>query len=366
MTTACLRERMRHRIHMRGASFMFDRNRLLILTVVCLTGSFLAHAAEPWPFIGRLAAAGLRPETPGAVKPIKVFILAGQSNMEGQAVADLDGKHYNEGKGTLKALLKNPAKAPLVKHLVDDKGVWTVRNDVWVHYQREKGALLAGPLSIGFAVYGGKHHFGPELQFGHVVGDQITEQVLLIKTAWGGKSLYKDFRPPSAGGETGPYYKKMISQVRDALSHLKTDFPSYAGQGYEIAGFVWYHGWNDGVDPRHAIPEYEKNLIHLIKDVRKEFKSPQLPVVIGELTGPWVDAPKEWATLRKAQAAAAAHVEFRGTVVFVPTRDFVRPAKESPNPTHGHHEFGNAETYFLVGDALGKGMVKLLNATRER
>ncbi len=38
----------------------------------------------------------------------------------------------------------------------------------------------------------------------------------------------------------------------------------------------------------------------------------------------------------------------------------MRPAKESPNTGHGHHEFGNAETYFLVGDALGKGMVKLL------
>ena len=110
------------------------------------------------------------------------------------------------------------------------------------------------------------------------------------------------------------------------------------------------------------MPEYEQNLVNLIKDVRKEFKAPNLPVVIGELTGPWVDAPGEWATLRKAQAAAAARPEFKGNVLFVPTRDFVRPAKESPNPSHGHHEFGNAETYFLVGDALGKGMVKLLAA----
>src|SRR5213076_1442278 len=51
---------------------------------------------------------------------------------------------------------------------------------------------------------------------------------------------------------------------------------------------------------------------------------------------------------------------FAGNVLFVPTHDFVRKPKESPNPTHGHHEFGNAETYFLAGDALGKGMVKLL------
>jgi hypothetical protein len=73
-----------------------------------------------------------------------------------------------------------------------------------------------------------------------------------------------------------------------------------------------------------------------------------------------VDAPGAWGTLRKAQAAAAARPEFKGNVLFVETHDFVRPANESPNPGHGHHEFGNAETYFLVGDALGKGMVKLL------
>ena len=300
------------------------------------------------------------------MKPVKVFILAGQSNMEGQAVVDLDGKDYNQGKGTLKAVLNDPAKAPLFEHLRTKSGKWTIREDVWARYKREKQPLLAGPLSVGFAVYGGTHHFGPELQFGHVVGNRFKEQVLLIKTAWGGKSLYKDFRPPSSGGTVGPYYTKMIADVREALASLKTDFPSYAEQGHDLAGFVWYQGWNDGVDPKKAIPEYEQNLVNLIKDVRKEFHAPKLPVVIGELTGPWVKAPGEWATLRKAQAAAANRPEFRGNVLFVPTHDFVRPAKESPNPTHGHHEFGNAETYFLVGDALGKGMLKLQreNATK--
>jgi Carbohydrate esterase, sialic acid-specific acetylesterase len=293
-------------------------------------------------------------------KPVKVFILAGQSNMEGQAVVDLDGKDYNDGKGTLKALFNDPVKAKLFKHLKTEKGEWAVRDDVWVRYQREKQPLLAGPLAMGFSVYGDKHHFGPELQFGHVLGDHFENQVLLIKTAWGGKSLFKDFRPPSSGGEVGPYYTKMLEEVRTALANLKTDFPGYNDRGFELVGFVWYQGWNDGVDPKNAVPEYEQNLVNLIKDVRKDLKAPKLPVVIGELTGPWVEAPGAWATLRKAQAAAAARLEFKGNVLYVETHDFVRPANESPNPGHGHHEFGNAETYFLVGDALGKGMVKLL------
>jgi Carbohydrate esterase, sialic acid-specific acetylesterase len=293
-------------------------------------------------------------------KPVKVFILAGQSNMEGPAVADLDGKDYNHGRGTLKSLLKDPAKAKLVKHLANDKGQWAVREDVWVWYQPEKGPLKAGPLALGFTPYGGKHHFGPELQFGHVLGDHFDNQVLLIKTAWGGKSLSKDFRPPSSGGEVGLYYKKMLADIRKALAGLGTDFKGYDGRGYELAGFVWYHGWNDGVDPKKAVPEYEQNLVNLIKDVRKDLKAPKLPFVIGEMTGPWVKAPGAWDTLRKAQAGAAAKPEFEGTVAFVETHDFVRPAEDSPHPGHGHHEFGNAETYILVGDALGKAMVKLL------
>lgn len=301
-----------------------------------------------------------------ATKPLKVFILAGQSNMEGQAVVDLEGKDYNDGKGTLVKLLGDPAKAPLFKHLKDAEGKWAVRPDVWVRYKREQGPLLAGPLAFGFSVYGDPHHFGPELQFGHVVGDALESQVLLIKTAWGGKSLYKDFRPPSSGGEVGPYYTKMIAEVHEALAKLKTDFPSYDGQGYELAGFVWYHGWNDGVDPKNAVPEYEQNLVNLIKDVRKDLDAPKLPVVIGEITGPWAIAPPEWEKLRKAQAAAAARPEFQGNVVFVPTRDFVRKPEDSPNPGHGHHEFGNAETYFLVGDALGKGMKTLLSTPAKK
>jgi len=83
------------------------------------------------------------------------------------------------------------------------------------------------------------------------------------------------------------------------------------------------------------------------------------------LTGPWVDAPDGWAAVRTAQAAAAARPEFQGNVVFAPTHQFVRAAEDSPNPGHGHHEFGNAETCFLVGEALGRAMLSLTpNASR--
>lgn len=301
----------------------------------------------------------------------RVYVLAGQSNMEGQAVVDLEGQDYNGGRGTLAALLRDPAKAPLLGHLIGPDGGWRTRDDVFVRYQRQDRPLLMGPLGVGYAVYDGKHHFGAELQFGHVVGDDAaahgTGPVLLVKTAWGGKSLFRDFRPPSAGptvdaqGESvpapGPFYALMIAQVREALAAVPEIVPG-AERG-ELAGFVWWHGWNDGVDPRRSVPAYEENLACLIRDVRRDLAAPGLPVVIGELTGPWVDAPPEWERLRAAQAAVAAREEFAGSVRFVSTRAFVRRPEDSPNPGHGHHEFGNAETYFLVGDALGRAMVAL-------
>src|SRR5258705_3772868 len=150
------------------------------------------------------------------------------------------------------------------------------------------------------------------MQSGQVIGDHFETQVLLIKTAWGGKSHHKDFRPPSSGGALGPYYTKMLEEIRAALTNLNSDFPSYGERGYELAGFVWYHGWNDGVDPKRAVPEYETNLVNLIKDVRKELDVPALPVVIGDLTGPGVKAPAEWTNVRQAQAAARARPAVKG------------------------------------------------------
>ena len=293
--------------------------------------------------------------------PVKVFILAGQSNMEGQGVVAMDHeKYYNGGKGNLVHVMKHSPQAKRYVHLKDKSGKWVERKDVWVSFQTERAGHKTGSLTIGYTSYGGKAHMGPELQFGHVMGDCFKEQVLLIKTAWGGKSLYKDFRPPSSGGTVGPYYTKMIAQVRGTLGDLKKHFPDYAGQGYKIAGFVWFQGWND-MCIKEAIPQYTKNLVNLIKDVRKEFKLPKLPVVIGELGNGGEKANRgNMAAIRTAQADAAKPPEFKGNVIFVKTAQFARPARESPNVGHGHHWFGNAESYFLIGDALGQGMKKLL------
>lgn len=317
------------------------------------------------PALSALSAAGIfcagvcrGADAPGPVA--EVFILAGQSNMEGQAVVDLDHpEHYNGGRGTLVDVMMRPETAWRYAHLRDGAGGdWRVRDDVMVRFRTADG-VKAGGLGIGYAGYAGRHHFGPELQFGQVAGDAIEAPVLLIKTAWGGKSLFADFRPPEPGTEGGPYYRQMLDEVREALAAAPSEFPALAGHRLRLAGFVWMQGWNDMVDER-ARAEYAENLANLIRAVRRDLSAPDLPFVIGELGNLGADADEPILEIRRAQREAAGLPEFAGTVAFAPTAGFARSAEASPNVGHGHHWFGNAESYFLVGDALGRSMLELL------
>jgi len=300
-----------------------------------------------------------------APKPVRVFILAGQSNMQGQGMVSSLAEMKVEKPGTLASMLKDPAKAPLLKHWVNAKGEWVEeREDVWVWDVNEFGSRH-GRLEFGYGWnLGSRMWFGPEMQFGHLLGNHFDNQVLIIKTAWGGRDLYKDFRPPSSGGTVGPFYTQMVATVSMVLGDLKQQFSDYEGGGYELSGLVWWHGWNDFCSPEIGAPGYETNLVNLINDLRLDLKIPRLPVVIGEFTGPWGADCKEPAavTIRNAQQAVAARPEFGGTVKFVATHDFVRAEQDSPTE-EGYHEFKNGETYFLIGDALGKGMLELLSQT---
>jgi hypothetical protein len=282
-------------------------------------------------------------------EPIKVFILAGQSNMEGQGVVSMDGERdYNGGKGNLVWSMQHSKSAAKMKGLKNDKGEWTVRDDVQISFKVGE-TVRKGGLTVGYTGYGGSSHIGPELGFGMVMGEYFQEPVLLIKTAWGGKSLFVDFRPPSSGGQVGPYYKKMVEEVRAALAALEEE-------KYELAGFYWQQGWNDMCE-KPAIAEYADNLVNLVKDLRKEFNTPNLPVVVGELGNGGPVDKGDMFDFRQAQEKGTKQIK---NALFIKTTDFARPAELSPNPGHGHHWFGNAESYFLIGDAAGEGMKKLL------
>jgi alpha-galactosidase len=266
--------------------------------------------------------------------------------------------------GTLSKLTKYDKKFP---HLVDDKGNWTTRNDVYYYEARIK--FQGGPLTVPIP---GSGTIGPELQFGHVMGHYHDEQVLVIKTAMGNRALAWDFRPPSSGKLPdiredlkkweGLEYRLMVEGVRKTLDNIATIVPNYKGQGYEITGFGWFQGHKDGGNQAWT-DEYESNLVNLIKDVRAEFKVPKLPVVIATVGFNGRDMKGRYLQILEAQTAVSGekgnYPEFAGNVLTVDTRDFWRSVEESPSK-QGYHYNRNAETYVLVGDALGRGMVKLL------
>lgn len=283
--------------------------------------------------------------------PVRAFLLAGQSNMEGQGVIPAL-TNRNGGRGSLEQLARDPTNAARFGRLRGPDGRWIVRDDVWVWYLGRTGGLTPG-----FGVR--PDCIGPELGFGQVVGDALAEPVLLVKLAWGGKSLAKDFRPPSAGGETGPSYLEMVKLAKEVLGDVGRVWPACAGRKVELAGFGWHQGWNDRVNQAFN-DAYETNLACFIRDVRREFGAPKLPFVIAETGqgGPGELHPRALSLMR-AQAAVAEYPEFRGNVAFAATRGFWRPKEESPSG-QGYHWNGNAETYWMIGEAMGKAMLRLL------
>jgi hypothetical protein len=270
-------------------------------------------------------------------------------------------------------------------HLIDENGDWTVRDDVT--YKGVISATGQGPLTVGLQ----GNTIGPELQFGHIMGNFHDEPVLLIKASIGNRSLGWDYLPPGSEQYTvddttyagygdspsswpegttpepidwyaGKQYDDCVEATHDVLNNFDDLFPQYADQGYEIAGFVWWQGHKDGNDV-HA-GRYEQNLVHLINCFRDEFEAPKAPFVLATIGfGGW-DMEGPHVTVADAQLAVSGETgnypEFKGNVRTVEIRDYWRDVSISPSG-QGYHYNRNAETYMMVGDALGRGMVSLLD-----
>ena len=296
-------------------------------------------------------------------KPLKVFILAGQSNMEGHAEVR-----------TFDYISKDPLTAPLLKEMRNPDGTPRVCDKVWMSYltgpyDGSANGEGLGKLTAGFGERGNQPtklsgKIGPEFTFGIFMEKELKEPIIIIKTAWGGRSLNTEFRPPSAGqyklpkqiqevwdkypqgahgvpkledrkkwqadkdAASGVFYRMMIEHVKKVLADPKRVCPEYdAKAGYELAGFVWLQGFNDlvdgttypGPDQPGKYDVYSDLLAKFIRDVRKDLSAPKMPFVIGVLG---VDGEGKNEVFRKAMAAPADMPEFKGNVVAVETAPF--------------------------------------------
>ena len=298
-----------------------------------------------------LAFVGMDAQAQNA-KPLKVYILAGQSNMEGHAKTS-----------TIDYIDEDPKTKHLHDMMRDGEGFATADNVYVSNYNGfyDNNGVVTGKLSVGFGArrnpteLGDK--IGPEYTFGLTMAKAYDGPILIIKTAWGGKSLHTDFRSPSAGPytlnewqrenypkqqghgipkdfeqwkvdkkkATGVYYRMMAEHVKKVLADPGKVVPEYnKDAGYEIAGFVWFQGWNDMVDSQtyqHSWGEkrfdlYSKLMATFIKDVRKEFDAPKMNFVIGVMGvgGPIDPDAKNKSGLYFRNAMAAPAKAMKGVV----------------------------------------------------
>jgi alpha-galactosidase len=279
--------------------------------------------------------------------PVKVFVMAGQSNIGGYA-----------GNPLLEYQANAPGTKAFFAHLRDGEK-WVVRDDVFVKFGDRRG-----PLTIG---YGAPGYTGIEYEFGYVMGQYLEEPVLIIKV-WGG-ALYKEFRPPSAPlskeqveaqgsaqekrpqadneKEQAKYslpadavikayggsYRDILTEVTNVFENRDTLFPELKGMPMEVAGFVWFQGFSD----QHG----------------------------GCLT------------VQNAQWAMNAVPEFKGNVKAFRTDVFVDKPAEALFPTWREnleewkkigshwacHYYGSALWYTKIGRASGEAMIELLQAS---
>ena len=306
--------------------------------------------------VGGLAICGTAMQAAGG--PLKVYLLVGQSNMQGHAQVR-----------TFDHIGMDPKTAPILKAIRNADGTPKVCQNVWISSVDPAApeGERHGRLTAGYGASGRDTKIGPELTFGIYMQQHVDEPILVIKTAWGGKSLNTDFRPPSAGPyefnaqqlenlkkqgkdlvqakadrakKTGQYYRLMMEHINKVLGDIKRVYPAHdAKEGYELAGFVWFQGWNDMVDrgtyPNRAQPggyaQYSEVLVHFIRDVRKDLSAPKMPFVIGVMGvgGPvekYGPDQKRYAGIhsefRKAMAAPAKLSEFTGNVTAVFTENY--------------------------------------------
>ena len=287
-----------------------------------------------------------------AQTPLKVFVLVGQSNMEGHAKIS-----------TLPHIGMDPSGKSMMAEMLADDGTPKIVDDVWISYLSPNG-VKAGRLTTGFGA--DENKIGPELTFGIYMQKRLKQPVLIIKAAWGGKSINTDFRSPSAGPypfdqealerlheqgkdinavkkakieSTGYYYRQTIDHVKSVLKDIKSVYPNYdPSNGYQLSGIVWFQGWNDMVD-RSTYPArdqaggydaYSSVLANFIRDIRKDLSAPDCPFIIGVMGagGPVNKYTKEQQryagihqNFRDAMAAPASQAEFKDQVIAVLTEN---------------------------------------------
>lgn len=288
---------------------------------------------------------------------VRVFVLAGQSNMEGFGIIE----DSENDPGSLIDVIQNDVDGNWSE--IGEVGNWNSLEGASLYFAKN-GDTIRTNVTVGQG--SNPNLIGAELMFAHKLDEYYDDPVLIIKTAWGGANLAVDFRPPSAGGETGEFYNSMIQIIQDVTQNLGTEFPDIGVSDFEISGFVWFQGWNDGASDSF-LDEYESNLYHLVNDVRNDLGTSDLPVIIAN-SGQGGFEPSSDLWVRNMQNIVSVAQEnvgcndsiYGGKVGFVETKQYYLDISVSPQDAI-HHYNNNALTYLNIGKAIGNKMILAIN-----
>jgi Carbohydrate esterase, sialic acid-specific acetylesterase len=335
------------------------------------------------------------PNNSYTLRSMKVFFLFGQSNMQGHGCQD----HLTE-------LIHNPSTSAKYSHLWDvTADNWAQRSDVRIRNcgqdDNPNPCRETIPLrSVGSGATVDK--FGPETGFGWTLADALAEDIFLCKAAWGGKDLAVDFRPPSSSmtnynGTTGnplssvyqdvdpsaysQYYTETYRAFQNCIDNLDEYAPGY--DKYDLAGFVFFQGWNDVVS-NEKVGEYYYNLMNLMSDIRSDLGLPTVPMVVGQLGQHTVDEIASWKTseedpylverwnrvmgLRWAQGNAtvdSVNAALMETSVIVDSSELCPTYADGTSHEEvcgcdAYHYFNNAQIMYDIGVEMANEMLALM------
>ncbi len=339
---------------------------------------------------------------------LKVYLLAGQSNMEGQAYT-WDIPQTGPGTWNVPTMQYMETNSAYMASLPDaiftfkpafDASWFGARDDVWAtHFDSQTASVrpvhdMPDPtpndastptwptgvqrLSPGFGItptFGGNSAslIGVELAMGHRLGEALEAPILLFKSDRGGTTLAEDWRPPSAaaarGGVVGNNFINTIANFSQFLDDLDADLSDDGrlnnynnATEYEVVGFVWVQGFNEVVEQDGSfIPEYAENLVDLVNDIRAaDDRIPlKLPVVVVESSDQNGDL-----NAQRIAAVNQLNVANPGTALFIETNGLIGVNYGGLNSIggtfsdgYGYHFHARPENFLQMGWWIGDAVL---------
>lgn len=233
-------------------------------------------------------------------RPVRLYVLAGHRNMEGERAfaADLAG-------------------------LKGGKRLARERKDVPFRYSTGGGVHVSnGWESLGPA---GRHGtFGPELSFASTLSRTTRDQIAVAKFTHSGSQIL-DWTPEGSDANARDLYPAFLAFVRDSVASLEA-----RGHDVEIAGIVYHLGENDmSFHPYRRMAA--ERVAELVRASRRDLERPTLPWYLSQ------QAPTELEHLKELD----------------PVADMARFAKSDEHTVHLLLEGGPQERERLVMEAAG-------------